>query len=259
MDIRRSAVRFGSFLIVGMALANVYLAAGQRVLRGQPPVRMQPEVKTSDCPVEGTHPLPPAVAQPSDSVQLERTNCFGPCPVYSVQIRADGQVIWNGKGSVLVVGHDTATIKPSDARALIEKFRTADFWGLCSSYAAMVSDGSTVITTLHLGDQERRVSNYFDTAPSWLQPLENEIDTAADTHRWIHGDPRAETFASVRSPNRVPSFPGIASGLGADFRGPKPGLTPSCKLPAKATSAKSKSNFPRKTIPTRRIPVAGPR
>jgi len=187
---------------------------------------MQPEVKTSDCPAEGTHPLPPAVAQQGDFVQLERTSCFGPCPVYSVKIQADGHVIWNGNRSVVVVGEDTATIRPSDARALIEKFRATDFWGLCGSYAAMVTDASTVITTLHLGDQEKRVSNYFNTAPSWLQPLEHEIDAVADTHRWIHGDPRAETFASIRLPNQVPSFPGIATGLGADFRGPKPGLTP---------------------------------
>src|SRR6266850_6296804 len=224
-SIRRSAVRLGSFLILGIVLAHVCLAAGQRVLRGQPPVRMQPEVKTSDCPAEGTHPLPPAVAQQGDFVQLERTSCFGPCPVYSVKIQADGHVIWNGNRSVVVVGEDTATIRPSDARALIEKFRATDFWGLCGSYAAMVTDASTVITTLHLGDQEKRVSNYFNTAPSWLQPLEHEIDAVADTHRWIHGDPRAETFASIRLPNQVPSFPGIATGLGADFRGPKPGLT----------------------------------
>jgi len=62
-----------------------------------------------------------------------------------------------------------------------------------------------------------------------LQTLESEIDALADTHRWIHGDPRMETFASVRSPGEVPGFSFgrmITPGLDADFGGPKPGLTP---------------------------------
>src|SRR6266700_2451267 len=121
-----------------------------------------------------------------------------------------------------------ATIKPSDARALIEKFRAGGFWSLCSSYSASVSDASTVITTVHLGDQEKRVSNYFNTAPGWLQELENEIDALTDTHRWIHGDPRFETFASVRLPNTTVNFAlGLVTpGFDADSRGQKPGLTP---------------------------------
>src|SRR5437868_5071788 len=200
------AIKPWSFLIIVMMLTDVCFALGQRVLRGQPPVPSQPEVKTSGCPPDGTTALPPMAPQPSDFVELQRTSCFGSCPVYTVQIHADGHVNWRGKRSVRVVGEDTATIKPLDARALIEKFRTAGFWNLCSSYSAMVTDVPTVITTVRLADQEKRVSNYFSMAPSWLQPLEYEIDSVADTHRWIHGDPRMETLASVRVSNVVPRF-----------------------------------------------------
>jgi len=235
MDIQRSAVRVSSFLIVGTALANVCFALGQRVLRGQPPVPSQPEVKTSGCPPDGTTALPPMAPQPSDFVELQRTSCFGSCPVYTVQIHADGHVNWRGERSVRVVGEDTATIKPLDARALIEKFRTVGFWNLCSSYSAMVTDVPTVITTVRLADQEKRVSNYFNMAPSWLQPLEYEIDSVADTHRWIHGDPRMETLASVRVPNVVPRFGDfITPGLDGDSRGPKPGMTPLMQAAAKS-------------------------
>jgi ankyrin repeat protein len=74
----------------------------------------------------------------------------------------------------------------------------------------MSEDEPTVVTTLHITGQEKRVSHgYSSTAPSWLQSLEYEIDELADTHRWIHGDPRKEFFANVRS----------------DGFGPKPGLT----------------------------------
>lgn len=162
MVVTRLPIKMGFFLIIAIALTNASFALGQRVLRGQPAIPTQPQVKTSGCPAEGTIALPPAAPQPADFVELQRTSCLGSCPVYSVQIRADGQVHWRGERSVRVVGDDTATIQSSDARALIEKFRTAGFWNLCSSYSAMVTDSSTVITTVHLGDQENPAGNRLE-------------------------------------------------------------------------------------------------
>src|SRR5947209_16055953 len=92
-------IKVGGFLIVVMMLTDVCFALGQRVLRGQPPVPSQPEVKTSGCPSEGTSVLPPMAPQPSDFVELQRTSCFGSCPVYTVRIHADGLVNWRGERS----------------------------------------------------------------------------------------------------------------------------------------------------------------
>jgi hypothetical protein len=98
-----------------------------------------------------------------------------------------------------------------EALALLEKLLANGFWTLCSRYPAISEDLPTVIMTLHIGGQEKRVSHsdYRTTAPGWLQSLEYEIDKLADTHQWIHGDPRKELLANVRS----------------DGSGPKPGLT----------------------------------
>jgi ankyrin repeat protein len=53
------------------------------------------------------------------------------------------------------------------------------------------------------------VSDRADGAPDWLRELDLAVDTLADTHRWIDGDPRQETLPALLS----------------DGRGPKPGLT----------------------------------
>jgi hypothetical protein len=152
-----------------------------------------------------------------------------------VHVTANGQVTWQGERSVLVIGAESGAINPADARALIEKFRTRDFWNLCNGYKASVSDGSTVITTVHMADQEKRVSNYFNSAPSWLQTLEDEIDAVSYTRQWIYGDPQNETFASVRSPQTRADFSRgiITPGLYVDSNHPKPGLTPLMKASAK--------------------------
>ncbi len=66
----------------------------------------------------------------TDFVELQRTSCEGPCPVYSVRIYADGHVLWNGRNAVKVHGDATTRVAPAQARKLIEQFRNGGFWDL---------------------------------------------------------------------------------------------------------------------------------
>ena len=239
------------FLIVLIMMTIVPLAIGQRSRAGEPNIAIGPRVETSGCPGEAAITLPLPTVQPSDFVRLRRTRCFGTCPDYTVQIGADGQISWRGENYVRAIGAETATINPRDARGLIEKLQTAGFWKLCSSYSATVSDASTVITTLHIADREKQVSDYFNTAPSWLQDLEREIDVLADTHRWIHGDPRRETVALVRLRNTRVDFSAgrVGRSLDADARGPKPGLTPLMQASARGNLSEIQKQLSAKADP----------
>jgi hypothetical protein len=183
-----------------------------RRLAGQPVEHVLPRVQTAGCPDGRTAEMaqPPTASLASDDyVELQRSRCFGSCPVYSVRVRADGQVSWDGKEYVRVMGEATDQIAPEAAKNLIDKFRAAGFWSLCDSYTRAVTDVPTAITVVHLGNTQKSVSDRADGAPDWLRELDLAIDTLADTHRWIHGDPRQETLPALLS----------------DGRGPKPGLT----------------------------------
>jgi Domain of unknown function (DUF6438) len=48
-----------------------------------------------------------------DEFSLERTECFGPCPVYKVTIRLDGSVRYVGKKNVQRIGTYTGNAIPS--------------------------------------------------------------------------------------------------------------------------------------------------
>jgi hypothetical protein len=140
----------------------------------------------------------------ADFVQLERSTCYGICPSYSVRIRADGQVTWDGKSSVKVTGAATATIDPALARNLIEQHRANGFWNLCSSGPLkQIGDGQSSVITVRIGADEKRAF-----APA---NLAREIDLVADTHRWRHGDPQLEplSFSNLDSD----SFSGSKSGV----------------------------------------------
>jgi len=172
---------------------------------------LQPRIQTSGCPsLSGAVP-PNQPLSADDYIELERTACFGTCPVYSVRIYADGKIVWHGNSYVNSRGAMTTQVGSRESRALIDKLKAAGFWGLCNSYSQMVSDFPTTLTRLHIGNAEKQVSNYANSAPTWLQDFEIAIDAFADTHRWIHGDPRLETVNGVE--------------LRADVRGAKPGRT----------------------------------
>lgn len=167
------------------------------------------EVQVSGCPTETIPASLSGVSGPTDYVELQRGRCFGSCPVYSVRIYRDGRVAWNGNQFVQAVGQRATNIAPEAASGLIDKFGTSGFWGLCDRYARMVTDLSATLTTVHVANAEKSVSDYADAAPDWLRELNTTVDKLADVYSWIHGDPRDQVLPRLLD----------------DGRGPKPGLT----------------------------------
>ena len=146
----------------------------------------------------------PAAAQqadvPSDTViTLQRTSCFGPCPVYTVSIDASGNVAYEGERFVRVVGRRTAHIDPANVARLLARAEQIRFSGLRSAYRAienpdgtttMVTDLPTTIVTIAAKGRTKRVEDYVG-APDSLTEFEREIDDAAGTKRWVFLDEAA--------------------------------------------------------------------
>jgi hypothetical protein len=153
-----------------------------------------PEIKTSGCPWAWLVRVPSQPLTDTDFVELQRSVCYGPCPAYTVRISADGRVTWNGESSVLIKGDASKTIPAAQAKNLIERFRTPEFWSLCDHYWQMVTDSATYKTTASIGGNSKQVSDYDDSAPEFLRTLDGQIDLAADTHLWRRGEPKAERF-----------------------------------------------------------------
>jgi hypothetical protein len=132
-------------------------------------------------------------AVPDDVViKLERTTCFGPCPVYSVTIDATGNVTYEGVKFVRVEGRQNARISPSRVAALLETAERIGFFGLQDQYrtvrnpdgtVTIVSDLPTTFVTITRGGRSKRVENYLG-APAALKELEQQIDDAAGTRQW---------------------------------------------------------------------------
>jgi hypothetical protein len=162
----RRAVRFAVVLGIGLAGA----AAAQ-----------QPEV-------------------PSDAIiRLQRTSCFGLCPIYAVTIDARGTVIYEGERYVRVVGTRTARIPPSLVARLLAHAERIRFFELRDTYRTIenpdgtvtsVTDLPTTFVTVTVNDRTKRVEDYL-AAPDALRQFELEIDEAAGSKRWIFIDEEA--------------------------------------------------------------------
>jgi hypothetical protein len=127
----------------------------------------------------------PTQAIPDDFVvALERTACFGACPVYSVRIDAKGNVTYDGTRFVRVVGRQTERIAVSRVVALVERVDRIRFFELEDKYRQLITDLPTTFVTVTRGGRTKRIEDYFG-APESLKKLERAIDETARVAGWI--------------------------------------------------------------------------
>ena len=126
-------------------------------------------------------PLLPPENLTSVEITLERTGCYGTCPVYSVTVHGDGTVIYEGKHFVRIEGVRTYTIPEESVAELVGMFYEINYFSLNDRYDASVTDLPTVITSITVGNETKTVSNYANSGPERLYYLESKIDEITDS------------------------------------------------------------------------------
>ena len=138
---------------------------------------------------------------PEDTlISLKRYGCYGTCPVYEVELHADGQVHYTGRAFVELVGQASSTVSPDQLRHLLRRFESLSFYSLRNRYSEP-SDGCTRLRTDHPAADVSLQSDgnfksvhhyrgcYGPSALPGLTRLAEEIDRVANTARWILPDP----------------------------------------------------------------------
>lgn len=164
---------------------------------------VQGQATDYDGPPERNFPPGPA---PNDfRIALARSACFGTCPDYWVEIRADGEVTYRGRGYVLVKGLQHWRVDPAAVAGLIDLFRRADYLRLDGYYEINASDLPTYVTRVSIGSQRKFVLDYGGSGmggayastsfggpdphmPSIVTELEDAVDSVAETASWVRGD-----------------------------------------------------------------------
>ncbi|MCB9752116.1 MAG: hypothetical protein H6713_19295 [Myxococcales bacterium] len=121
-------------------------------------------------------------------VSLERTSCYGWCPVYRVAVYEDGVLEFEGEHFVLRSGLHVDRVTPAQLAALREITARARVAELADRYVRRdYTDMPSIITVVRLGSGYKQVRHYFgDTsAPARLIQLEEEIDRVVEIERFI--------------------------------------------------------------------------
>jgi hypothetical protein len=122
-------------------------------------------------------------------ITIQRSACFGNCPIYSAQIYADGAVVYVGDEFVKEKGERRFKIPQENIQKLIKEFERIDYFSLKDKYDAdengmSVTDLPTTITSICLDGKTKRVVNYYG-APKKLFELEDKIDNLAGLYKYL--------------------------------------------------------------------------
>src|SRR5690242_3144405 len=129
-------------------------------------------------------------------ITLERTACFGSCPVYRLTIFDDGKVLFDGKEFVKRPGIDTSQIKQSDLEELIRQFEKIDYLNLDENYTddpkncpQQWTDAPSAITSFEWKGKKKTIRHYYGCSGSkvaeQLTALEDKIDEVVNTNQWL--------------------------------------------------------------------------
>lgn len=130
-------------------------------------------------------------------ITLERTRCFGTCPVYRVIIKKNGTVTYEGKDHVRVKGRQTSAVPCEKVEDLISEFRKIGYFSLKDSYEKYeITDLPSAITSLSVDGKTKTVRHYYgdSSSPRVLYELEKRIDGIAGTEKWVKGDAKEKSM-----------------------------------------------------------------
>ena len=121
-------------------------------------------------------------------ITLERTACYGFCPIYSLTIHGDGTVIYEGEDFVQTVGRAETVTSKEKVQQIIAEFENINFFSLKNAYTEKtITDAPSVITSITRNGKTKTVEHYHGdfNAPEKLTELEDKIDEIVNSERWI--------------------------------------------------------------------------
>jgi hypothetical protein len=139
----------------------------------------------------------PSAGMDAPVITLERTPCFGTCPVYTVTLSRSGTVSFTGRHHVAQAGEATATVPAERVDGLLGELEAGGYFGFADAYVMdspacgmYATDSPTVITSATRGGETKTIRHDrgCSAAPPELSRLEQRIDEVAGTARWIGRD-----------------------------------------------------------------------
>jgi|GEM_PF-2316487 hypothetical protein len=116
-------------------------------------------------------------------VSLDRSPCYGTCPVYSVNFNlSTKEATFKGLKFTRLSGERTFTLTNEEVSSIIDGLKNCEYLGLSDSYDGAISDIPSCTTALIInGEKLKGVYNRYD-GPDALIIFETHLDNIVMTH-----------------------------------------------------------------------------
>ena len=104
-------------------------------------------------------------------ITLQRTACFGECPIYKFEIYSSGDCIYYGEKFVDKIGEYKFYLKKDDIDKIISKAKEINFKNMDDKYTSYITD----LPTTYIKIKNKKIIDYSD-APKELRDIEKLID-----------------------------------------------------------------------------------
>ena len=104
-------------------------------------------------------------------ISLQRTACFGTCPIYKIEIFSDGSGIYMGTRFVENIGITKFSVSETQLNLILMQAEAIGFRNMKEEYSEPISDLPTTFIQIN----DKKIRDYTG-APKTLKNLENLID-----------------------------------------------------------------------------------
>lgn len=128
--------------------------------------------------------IPESAKHGITEIGIERTGCFGTCPIYTFIVKSDGTFRYKGFMYVEREGEFTGTIHVGYFHQLARFVKESGYMELKDRYARPVTDNATIYTMVVMNGQRKTVGNYASGGPAKLWAIEQLIDSLMSKAKW---------------------------------------------------------------------------
>ena len=104
-------------------------------------------------------------------ISLQRTACFGTCPIYKIEIFSDGSGIYTGTRFVENIGITKFNLSATQINLILTQAEAIGFTNMKEEYSEPISD----LPTTFIQIKDKKIRDYTG-APKTLKKLESLID-----------------------------------------------------------------------------------
>lgn len=119
-----------------------------------------------------------------EQIGIQRTACFGKCPIYSLIINRDGTFHYHGDEFVKRRGNWHGSVEWSDLEKVLRYAAESDYFDLADLYGDNTTDLPGTFTLVKTSTRKKVIYDYGNLGPARLVALEDMIDHLLDGAKW---------------------------------------------------------------------------